>query len=124
MAKKILVVEDDPSLRKIYLAILTKAGFEVKGAFDGEDALRVAAEGDPDLILLDMMMPRMTGIEFLRAYDIPGKHPGVKVVAFSNTEKLDFIDEAKKLGAVKYMTKYSHSPTAIIALVNDTLAGK
>src|SRR5262249_28072367 len=90
---RILVVQDDPSLRKIYVTMLTKVGFDVAGAFDGEDALRVAAEREPELILLDMMMPRMTGIEFLRAYDVPGKHPTVKVIAFSNTEKLEFVDD-------------------------------
>lgn len=121
---KILVVEDDPSLRKIYVTILIKEGYEVAAAVDGKDALRLAGESEPDLILLDMLMPKMNGIEFLRAYDIKGKHPNVKVIAFSNTEKPEYLSEAPKLGATKYMTKYSFTPKAMVGLIKETLALK
>lgn len=119
---KILVVEDDPALRKIYVSILTKEGHAVTGAFDGTEGLRLATESEPDLILLDMMMPNMNGIEFLRAYDIKGRHPTVKVIAFSNTEKPEFMHEAPKLGAAKYITKYSFSPKALVELIGQTLS--
>lgn len=119
---KILIVEDDPALRKIYVNILTKEGYDVTAALDGREALALAAQNEPDLILLDMMMPNLNGIEFLRAYDIKGKHPGVKVIAFSNTEKPEFVAEAPKLGVRKYMTKYSFSPKSMVALIKETLA--
>src|SRR5688572_6186583 len=121
---RILVVEDDNSLRKVYVAILTKEGYDVAAAADGKEGLRLANESEPDLILLDMMMPNMNGIEFLRAYDIKGKHPTVKVIAFSNTEKPEFVSEAPKLGATRYMTKYSFSPKAMVGLIKETLAKK
>ncbi|MGH8459178.1 MAG: response regulator [Nevskiales bacterium] len=121
---KVLIVEDDPSLRKIYVSILTKEGFDVTGAFDGKEGLRLASESEPDLILLDMMMPNMTGIEFLRAYDIPGKHPKVKVIAFSNTEQAEFVDESKKLGATAYMAKFRFTPGSLVAMVRETLSVK
>jgi CheY-like chemotaxis protein len=119
---KILVIEDDNALRKVYVTILTKDGHDVTAAFDGKEGLRLAQEQEPDLILLDMMMPNMNGLEFLRAYDIKGKHPRVKVIAFSNTEKPEFVNEAPKLGAVRYMTKYSFTPKAMVTLVRETLA--
>lgn len=121
---KILIVEDDASLRKIYVTILIKEGYEVAAAVNGKEALQLAEESEPDLILLDMMMPKMNGIEFLRAYDVKGKHPNVKVIAFSNTEKPEFLNEAPKLGAIKYMTKYSFSPKAMVGLIKETLAQK
>ena len=119
---KILIIEDDPSLRKIYVAILSMEGFNVTGAFDGQEGLRLAAEIQPDLILLDMMMPNMNGIEFLRAYDILGQHPKVKVIAFSNTEKPEFVNEARKLGATRYTAKYSFTPKTLVSLIRETLA--
>jgi two-component system response regulator VicR len=119
--KRILVVEDDANLRKVYVTLLTKEGFDVVEAIDGKAGLRLATEQEPDLILLDMMMPTMNGIDFLKAYDIPGKHPGVKVLAFSATEKADFQAEAARLGAKKYLTKFSFSPKKMVALIRETL---
>ncbi|MGE0158893.1 MAG: response regulator [Gemmatimonadales bacterium] len=119
--KRILVIEDDPHLRKVYVTILGKEGFEVVEAVDGKDGLRLANEREPDLILLDMMMPTMNGIDFLKAYDVLGKHPNVKVLAFSATEKADFQSEAARLGATKYMTKFSVSPKKMAAVIRQSL---
>ena len=120
--KKILVVEDDQTLQKVYRAVLAKEGFQVDVASDGVEGLRKAEADEPDLIVLDMLMPNMTGIEFLRAYDINNKHPNVKVIAFSNSDLPDRVNEAMELGARKYMTKYSFSPKAMVGLIKDTLA--
>lgn len=118
---KILVVEDDMALRKVYMTILSKEGFEVEAATDGEQALAMAQQSEPDLILLDMMMPKVNGIEFLKRYDLKGKHPNVKVIAFSATEKEEFIHDSAKLGASRYLTKFSFSPKAMVKIVKDTL---
>ena len=119
---KVLVIEDDPTLRKVYVTVLTKEGFEVAEAGNGEEGLRLAEANEPDLILLDMMMPRMSGLDFLRAYDVKVRHPKVKVVAFSATEKVEFVTEAPKLGAAKYLTKFRFSPKAMVQMVRETLA--
>ncbi len=91
---RILVVEDDPTIQKIYRNVLTKEGYEVEVASDGKEGLTKATAKEPDLIILDMLMPNMSGIEFLRAYDIINKHPSVKVIAFSNTEQPQRVSEA------------------------------
>jgi DNA-binding response OmpR family regulator len=122
--KRILVIEDDVNLRKVYVTILGKEGFDVVAAVDGKDGLRLANEKEPDLILLDMMMPNMNGIDFLKAYDIPGKHPKVKVLAFSATEKADFQSEAARLGAARYLTKFSVSPKKMVAVIREALDGE
>lgn len=118
---KLLVVEDDPALRKIYSSILTKEGHAVRAASDGQDALLLANAEEPDLILLDMMMPRMSGIDFLRAYDLKGRHPKVKVIAFSNTEKMEYQTEARELGAMRYTTKFSFTPKTLAAMIQEAL---
>src|SRR5688572_26618795 len=100
--KKILVVEDDQTLQKVYRAVLAKEGFKVEVASDGLEGLMKAEADEPDLIVLDMLMPNMTGIEFLKAYDIKNKHPKVKVIAFSNSDVPDRVNEALELGAKKY----------------------
>lgn len=120
---RILVIEDDQMLRKIYERVLIKEGYEVDMATDGIEGLKKALENEPDLIVLDMMMPNMNGLEFLRSYDVINAHPKVKVIGFSNTEAPQWINQARALGAVKYMTKYSFSPKAMLGLIKDTLEG-
>lgn len=118
---KVLVVEDDLRLKQAYEIILKKEGHDIERAVDGEEALEKAEEFQPDLILLDMMMPNMDGIEFLRRYDITEKHPKVKVIVFSNMEKPEQLDEAYKLGATRYMLKSSISPKELAELIRQTL---
>lgn len=121
---RILIVEDDEMVQSIYQAILTKEGYKVEVASDGQEALRKASAKEPDLILLDMLMPSMSGLEFLRAYDLRNQHPHVKVIAFSNADQPELIRDAAALGAIRYMTKFSFSPKAMVGLIQDALASK
>lgn len=122
MAKKIiLIVEDEKPLNEAYQAILKKEGYEVSPAYDGEEALDLAANKEPDLILLDLRMPHIGGIEFLKKYELQKKHPKVKVIVFSNLDTQTEIDEAYKLGAKKYMLKAWASPKELAKLVKETL---
>lgn len=121
---KILIVEDDPFLRKAYVNVLTKEGFEVDFATTGTEALEKATAHEPDLIILDMLMPQMNGIEFLKAYDIKNKHQHVKVIVFSNMSIAETVNEAIELGASNYKTKAFFSPREMVQLIRDTLAGQ
>ena len=69
-------------------------------------------------------MPKVNGIEFLRRYDLKNKHPGVKIIVFSNLSMPDEMAEAIKLGATKYMLKSSTSPKELSELIKNTLASK
>lgn len=121
-AKNILIVEDEQLLNEAYKTILEKEGYSVRVAFDGREALGIVEEFEPDLILLDLRMPRMGGIEFLQAYEVSDKHPGVKIVVFSNLDTQSEIDEAFALGAQKYMLKAWASPKELSKLVKQMLA--
>jgi CheY-like chemotaxis protein len=119
--KTILIVEDEQALNKAYQIILRTAGYEVYSAYDGEDALSAAAEHEPALILLDLRMPNMDGIHFLRHYDLT-QHPKVKVIVFSNYDMQKEIDDAYDLGADRYILKALASPKELLKIVQDTLA--
>lgn len=124
MARKlqhILIVEDERTLNEAYQTILRTAGYEVTTAYNGEEALRAAAEREPDLILLDLRMPHMDGLGFLRAYNLRQAHPNVKVVIFSNYDMQKEIDEAYAQGADRYILKAWASPNELLQVVKDTL---
>lgn len=118
---KILIVEDDPFLRNAYQNVLSKEGFEVLLASDGEEGLTMAESGDPDLIILDMLMPVMDGLEFLKRFDVKRKHPNTKIIVFSNMSIQEKINQALELGAINYKTKAFFSPKEMVSLIRETL---
>ena len=119
---KVLVVEDDPQLNMTYDILLKKEQHSVEHAYNGVEALEKLDTFKPEIILLDIRMPGMDGIEFLRQADMPKKHPKVKVVVFSNMEQADQLEEAQALGAHKSILKSSVSPAQLAQLVRDMLA--
>ena len=121
-SSKILIVEDEIVLNEVYQIILEKEGYQVYVAHDGKEALEICEKVEPDLILLDLRMPRVGGIEFLKAYQLIDKHPAVKVIVFSNLDTQKEIDEAYSLGAKRYMLKAWASPKELAKLVQETLA--
>lgn len=124
MAKKpatILIVEDENALNQAYQIILRQVGYTVVSAYDGEDALQKAASHTPDLILLDLRMPHMDGLNFLRHYKLRELHPDVKVIVFSNYDIQQDIDEAYDQGADRYILKAWASPKELLKVVQDTL---
>lgn len=117
----ILIVEDEQALNEAYQMILKKSGYEVFAAFDGKEALEVTSKLEPTLILLDLRMPRMDGIEFLQHYNLKEDHPKVKVIVFSNYDMQKEIDEAYRLGAERYILKAWASPKELLQVVENTL---
>ena len=123
MQPKILVVEDDVALNDAYKTILSGAGYDTRTAFNGEEALKLTADDEPDIIFLDLRMPVLDGIGFLRAYQPKLKHPDVKIIVFSNYDMQQEVDEAYELGAERYVLKAWASPKELIKIVKDTMAG-
>lgn len=117
----ILIVEDEKVLSEAYSMILQQAGHDIRTAHNGEEAITAAEAEEPQLILLDLRMPTMSGVEFLRQYDLKGKHPAVRVIVFSNYDMQDEIDEAYSLGADRYVLKAWASPKELLQLVENTL---
>jgi two-component system response regulator (stage 0 sporulation protein F) len=117
----ILVVEDDVTLNEAYALILKQAGYDVKVAFTGKEALSIIAEEDPDMIILDLRMPVMDGVEFLKRYRPRTKHPQVSIIVFSNYDMPEEIEQVYELGAERYVLKAWASPGELLKIVDDTL---
>lgn len=117
--KKILVVEDEKILNNAYEMILTKSGHAVEVAFDGNDALDHLKKFKPDVILLDLKMPNLDGIGFLKAYKKLDVKKRSKIVLFSNFDLQKEIDEAYALGVDKYVLKAWASPKDLLKIVDD-----
>ncbi len=117
----ILIVEDETSLNEAYTIILKKEGYSISNAFNGVQALEAIKQTEPDLILLDLRMPQMDGVEFLRNLAPLENYPAMKIIVFSNYDVQQDIDEAFKLGATHYMLKAWASPRELVKVVAHTL---
>jgi DNA-binding response OmpR family regulator len=117
----ILIVEDEGQLNEAYQIILKQAGYNIRVAFNGREALEISRVYAPDLILLDVHMPDMDGLEFLQAYDHKVTHPAVKIIIFSNYDVQDEVDRAYKLGADRYILKVGASARELLQIVENTL---
>lgn len=118
---RILVVEDDHDLNNAYCIILRHEGHEVVEAYDGKEALERLKDFEPDLVLLDLLMPVMGGLEFLEQWDAPKKHKNVKILIFTNMENSPEVAEAYKLGANRVIVKSWTAPHNLARVVTDTL---
>ena len=116
----ILIVEDHPSLQKIYSIAVTEAGHTCLTAKDGTEALRQATEHNPDLILLDLLMPDVNGMEFLRKYDT-AKHPATKVIVLTNMDTPILRQQLSDLGADLYLVKSEYTPKELMSLIDGAL---
>lgn len=121
---KILIVEDDKDLNNAYKIILESADHDVETAFNGQEALNKLKNFNPELILLDLLMPIMGGLEFLQHYDLVKLHPDVKVLIFTNMENSPEVTEAYSLGAARCIIKSWTAPQNLARVVSDTLSDK
>lgn len=119
----ILIVEDDKDLNQAYQMILKRDGHTVSAAVNGEEALEKATASQPELILLDLLMPIMGGLEFLKRYDL-SKHADVKVLIFTNMENSPEVNEAYNLGAHRCIVKSWTAPQNLSHVVNEALKKK
>ncbi|MDQ2973500.1 MAG: response regulator [bacterium] len=117
----VLIVEDEATLNEAYQIILSQAGYNVLTAYDGAEALEIIGNHNPDVILLDLRMPVMNGIEFLKHYSPKNR---AHIVVFSNYDMQKEIDEAYKLGADRYILKAWASPKELLQIVKDAIKSK
>ncbi|KKQ37123.1 MAG: hypothetical protein US53_C0027G0003 [Candidatus Woesebacteria bacterium GW2011_GWA1_37_7] len=112
--KVILIVEDDPVLLKMYTEKFTFEGFSVLNAKDGEEALKTALTQKIDIILLDIMLPRMSGTDFLEKFRQNPKGSQVPVVALTNLAEEEEKQKAIKLGVEEYLVKAMQTPEQVV----------
>jgi two-component system phosphate regulon response regulator PhoB len=118
---KVLLVEDDRFLRRAAQAMLVKGGLTVSVATDGEEALAAARAGTPDLILLDLIMPKLQGFEVLRQLKEDPTTRGIPVIVLSNLGQESDIERAMAAGAVGYFVKSNLTLQELLARVHGAL---
>jgi DNA-binding response OmpR family regulator len=121
--RRILLAEDDRFLRKAAETALKRQGFTVLAAVDGEEALRMARTEAPDLILLDLIMPKLQGFEVLRALKADAATAATPVIILSNLGQDSDVKQAMEAGAVGYFVKANLSLQDLVKKVGETLGG-
>jgi DNA-binding response OmpR family regulator len=121
---KIAIIEDDSLLSNMYAKKFKKDGFEVSTAYDGKEGLRLVREEKPDLVLLDIMMPEMNGLQVLEAIkkDPDEKIKNTPVILLTNLARgKEDINRGLELGAVTYLVKSKVKPPEVVAKVKEVL---
>ena len=122
--KRILVIEDDQNTRNLYHTVLTNAGYSVDVAIDGADGLTKSQGGGFDLILLDVMLPKMDGIALLSELKKnPPKSPNKNIYLLTNLSHDPILKEAISLGVKDVILKTDVNPEELIEKVKKILAG-
>jgi len=118
----ILLVEDDKDLVNAYSMILKNAKHEVRESYDGKDALKTLDSFQPDIILLDLLMPVMGGLEFLQNFKKLPNQEKTKILIFTNMENSPEVNEAYELGANRCIIKAWTAPQNLTKVVDEVLA--
>ncbi len=118
---KILIVEDEESLLELYKLRLQQAGYSVFVAGDGEAGVLMAHNSHPDLILLDILMPKADGYDMLRELKGSKDMRDIPVIIFSNLSQKDEIEKGLKLGARDFIVKTSVTPGELVGRVQQYL---
>ena len=121
---KIMLVEDDQSLREIYSIRLTAEGYEIVAAGDGEEALAMAVKEKPDLILSDVMMPKISGFDMLDILRSTPETKDIKVIMMTALSSEDQRERGENLGADRYLVKSQVGIEDVINMVHDVLGDK
>ena len=119
--KKVLIIEDEATLQKALQEILTAENYNVLSALDGSRGLEMAREENPDLILLDIILPKMDGFEVLKELKSEEKTESIPVIILTNLSDISDIQKALDLGATTYLVKADFSLEDVIKKVKDTL---
>lgn len=120
--KTIMIIEDDRFLSSLMKARLEKDGFVIIQAFDGEEAIQVFKDQTPSLIILDLVMPKVTGFEVLQTISITPQLEKVPVVILSNLAQDSDIEKARELGAKEYFVKVKVSIDDLVGRVKSLVA--
>lgn len=120
---KILITEDDPLMSRMYQKIFTFEGYEVELAGNGQEGLEKARAGQPTLILLDVMMPVMNGLQMLEKLKLDPATKAIPVIMLTNLAGQQDAETALSKGAVKYIIKSEYEPKQVADMVKEVLEG-
>ncbi len=119
--KKILIIEDDVFIRDIYQVKFFQEGFEVETAENGIDALKKLEEFVPDMILLDIIMPYMDGMEVLKRIKESDALKNIPIIMLTNISEKEKVDEGMEQGATDYLIKSHFTPSEVVHKVKTLL---
>jgi two-component system alkaline phosphatase synthesis response regulator PhoP len=114
---KIVIVEDDSMIAEIYKKKFSESGFEVLMAVSGDEVLNLAKKEKIDVILLDLIMPKMDGFEVTKNLRSGNFDPNIKIIIFSNLNQAEDKEKAMNLGANGFIVKSSYNPSELVAEV-------
>lgn len=119
---KVLIVEDDLQIQQMYVTMFTIRRYSVVVANDGDEGLLKTREQKPDVILLDIMMPKMNGIEMLESLKRAPDTKDIPVIMLSNIADEEHVQEALSKGAIKYIIKSEYVPRQVAEVVEEVVA--
>ncbi|MBS4014784.1 MAG: response regulator [Bacteroidetes bacterium] len=118
---KVLLAEDEDILRRIYLTKFETEGLEVFAAINGEEAFELAIKNEPDIILLDVIMPKADGFFTLKKLKENEKTKDIPVMMLTNLAQNGDLEEGKKLGAIDYLVKADLTPLQVVQKIKEFL---
>jgi CheY-like chemotaxis protein/HPt (histidine-containing phosphotransfer) domain-containing protein len=119
--KKVLIIEDDQIVANIYRNKFANEGFQVEIALDGDVGLELVRSFKPDAVVLDLMLPKLTGVELMKRIRSDPQFESLPVIVFSNTYLTQMIQDAWKAGATKCLSKSNCTPKQVIEVVRSAL---
>jgi CheY-like chemotaxis protein len=122
--KKILLIDDDQTFANAYRNKLVNEGFEVQIALDGETGFEHLQNNRPDVVLLDLTLPKLSGIEIIKRVRSEPALQEIPIVVFTNTYLTNTIEEAWKAGATKCLAKSSCTPSQVVSTLQSLIAAK
>src|SRR6266496_1760047 len=121
MNKKILIIEDDQIVANIYRNKFSVEGYQVEVALDGQSGMDMLNSFRPDAVVLDLMLPKITGVDLMKQIRSQADFQKLPVIVFSNTYLTNMVQEAWKAGATKCLSKANCTPKQVIEVLRTTL---
>src|SRR5208283_4255279 len=121
--KKILIIEDNQIVANVYRNKLAVENYQTEVALDGETGLKTMRTFQPDIIILDLMLPKMSGVDVIKQIRAEADFAKLPIIVFSNTYLTNLIQEAWKAGATKCVSKINCPPKDLLELMRRTIGG-
>ena len=118
---KILLIDDDQVLLKLYSTRLTADKHQVQTASDGQLGLELVSKQIPDIILLDLLMPKLNGFKFIEAIKNNPQTKNIPIIVFSSVAKHEQVDRLSQLGITTFLNKIVITPTQLVTIINQHL---
>ena len=122
--RKVCIVDDEASIREIYETALRQSGFDVVTAIDGEDGYRVIVSEKPDIVLVDIMMPKIDGIALMKALKADESMSRIPLVVMTNVDDQSVVKKVGKIDVAFYLIKSLFEPKKVVAIVEEILQNR